>query len=185
MQREYDKSLIDSYFGLAIQHCRFMQLAEKKLNNLMFLQNEDDYVFDADVLTGRFQKLQSVMGEKLIKSIMEILGEADSNTSFREYYDEAVKLGVVKLEYSEWDVLRKERNHIGDGDYEDICFNDFVVMIDNFTKNRVSVIKEAFRATGEYMLKNKYISVNVSQSNIKNFYKLFTEEGGNNAPHPK
>lgn len=151
----------------------------------MFLQNEDDYVFDADVLTGRFQKLQSVMGEKLIKSIMEILGEADSSTSFREYYDDAVKLGVAKLEYSEWDVLRKERNHIGHGDYEDISFNDFVVMIDNFTKKRVSVIKEAFRSTGEYMLKNKYISENLSQSNIENFYKLFIEEGGSFAPQPE
>jgi hypothetical protein len=152
MQREYDKSPIDSYFGLSIQHYKFMQLAESKLNNMMFLQNEDDYIFDADVLAGRFQKLQSVMGEKLTKSIMETLGEADRSTPFREYYDGAVKLGVVKFEYSEWDVLRKEHNHIGHGDYEDISFNDFVVMIDNFInmicqhfmRHRIRIVKHSF-----------------------------------------
>jgi len=136
-----DLERLKRYIELSYRHCYFLKRADKKLSNA---KSEDDYIETTDVLTTRFQKLQSIIAEKILPTLLRILGE-DTSKPFIELYNKALKLDIVNIEFYKWQELRDERNTISHGDYEILEFDKLRLNIDSFRKEEVGELLKVYQ----------------------------------------
>jgi hypothetical protein len=144
------------YYHLSSKHFNRLNRAADILKSKDL--QKDEYIDFVDVLTSRFQSLQSVIAEKLLPTILELLGEEVSNRPFIEIYERAIKLNIVNLEYSEWIELRKERNIISHGDYDELELPELKEVIKDFIEYEVDKIIALFLHIKDYISKNKILS---------------------------
>ena len=150
------------YYHLCTKHFNRLNRAVQMLESKDL--QKDEYIDFVDVLTSRFQSLQSVIAEKLIPTILELLGEEVSNRPFIEIYERAIKLNIVNLEYSEWIELRKERNIISHGDYDELELHELKEVIKEFVEDEVEKIIALFLHIQDYILKNSVLSSLIKES---------------------
>lgn len=106
---------------LAISECKKhierLEYAKKNMKSLMPLTGkkyenlENEEVIYIDQFLYRFAKLQDAIGQKLIKSLYEVLGEGAENNSFRDVFDKLEQIGIIE-NYEEWNSLREIRNEL-------------------------------------------------------------------------
>jgi len=153
MKNELER--LERYLELSYRHCYFLKKADKKLSRL---DNEDDYIETTDVLTTRFQKLQSIIAEKLLPTLLRILGE-DTNKPFIELYNKALKLGIVDIEFYKWQELRDERNNISHGDYEILEFEKLKSNIESFRREELNELLNLYSHMLNFIYNSKSITI--------------------------
>ncbi len=152
------------YLHLATRHCERIIRSEKIINNSILL-DEEVFTDHADVITNRFQQLQSILGEKLLPSLLDQLGEQVTIAPFSEMFDRAIKLNIVNIEYPEWKSLRAERNRISHGEYDDLEFSEQKEIVVSFVKEDVKILKKLYVHIAKYILYSPTIKNIVSEEN--------------------
>lgn len=176
MSRETES--FNHYLHLATKHCERIIRSEKKINT-PFLSDEDIFTDHADVITSRFQQLQSILSEKLLPSLLEQLGEQGIGIPFIEVFNRAEKLDIVNIEYSEWKILRDERNRISHGEYEDLDFSQQREIIISFVKEDVALLKKLYIHIAKYILHSPTVSKVISEENKRNIISIISPDKGN------
>lgn len=166
------------YLHLATRHCERIIRSEKIINTSILL-DEEVFTDHADVITSRFQQLQSILGEKLLPSILDQLGELATTTPFSEMFDRAIKLDIVNIEYPEWKSLRAERNRISHGEYDDLEFNEQKTIVVSFVKEDVRILKKLYVHVAKYILHASTIRNVISEENKQYVTTVISPNEGN------
>lgn len=166
------------YLHLATRHCERIIRSEKIINT-SFLLDEEAFTDHADVITSRFQQLQSILGEKLLPSLLEQLGEQGVNTPFSEMFDRAIKLDIVNIEYPEWKSLRDERNRISHGEYDDLEFSEQKEIVVSFVKEDVRILKKLYVHIAKYILHSSTVRSVISEENKQYMATIISPNKGN------
>jgi hypothetical protein len=175
---------LDRFFNLATKHFYRMNKASQKIQGI-FVCSDDEYDDQVDILTSRFQALQSVMAEKLIPTSLELLGENGFEIPFREMIDRAIKLDIVNVEFEEWDAIRNERNKISHGDYDELTKEEQKVIIKHFQSDEVKSINEIFLHLAGYILESNYLSPHISTEHREYFLEITSGAEGVLNAHQK
>jgi hypothetical protein len=109
-----------------------MPLSEDDISDML-----EDEIYKAilDSISYRFLKIQSTIGEKLFKEVLEEIGISTLNKSFVEILSEIEREGIVSVD--EWKELRVIRNSLSH-DYPEelaeitIAINEILEKIDFF-----------------------------------------------------
>ena len=163
---------------LATRHCERIIRSEKKINTSLLL-DEDVFTDHADIITSRFQQLQSILGEKLLPSLLDQLGEQGSGSPFIEMYNRALKLDIVNIEYSDWKSLRDERNRISHGEYDELEFNEQKTIVVSFVQEDVAILKKLYAHIAKYILHSPTIEKAISKENKRYIASVMSSDEGN------
>jgi uncharacterized protein with HEPN domain len=79
---------------------------DEKVKNL-----DDEEISKLDQYIFRFTKLQDTIGQKLFKSVLQLLGEEVYDKPFLDVFHRLEQIGVIQ-NYEEWNTLRIMRNDI-------------------------------------------------------------------------
>ena len=109
-----------------------MPLSEDDISDML-----EDEIYKAilDSISYRFLKIQSTIGEKLFKEVLEEIGISTLNKSFVEILGEIEREGIVSID--EWKELRVVRNSLSHDYPEEIAeitlaINEILNKIDFF-----------------------------------------------------
>lgn len=155
---------LNRFIHLATRHCKRIIRSEKKINT-PFQFDEDVFTDHADIITSRFQQLQSILGEKLLPSLLDQLGEQGSGYPFIDMFNRAIKLDIVNIEFPEWKSLRNERNRISHGEYDDLEFSEQKTIVVSFIEEDVATLKKLYIHIVEYALNSPTIKKVISEEN--------------------
>ena len=106
-------------------------------NDIEIMLEDSIYRAILDSLSYRFLKIQSIIGEKLFKEVLEEIGISTLNKSFVEILSEIEREGIVDIE--EWKGLRVIRNSLSHDYSEEIAeiteaINEILEKIDFFER---------------------------------------------------
>ena len=93
------------------KHIERLEYAKKNMKSLMPLTGrkyenlKNKEVIYIDQFLYRFAKLQDAIGQKLIKSLFEYLGESIENKSFKDIFNKLEQIGILK-DFEKWNSLR-------------------------------------------------------------------------------
>jgi len=138
--------------------------SEEKISTPFHL-DEDIFTDHADIITSRFQQLQSILSEKFLPSLLDQLGEQGTGAPFIEVFNRAIKLDIVNIEYLDWKSLRDERNRISHGEYDDLEFSEQKTIVIHFIKEDVSMLKELYVHIVTYILNSPTLRKIISEEN--------------------
>lgn len=152
------------FLHLATKHYERIARSEKIIKT-SFLLDEEVFTDHSDIVASRFQQLQSILSEKILPSLLEQLGEDGVGYPFIEVFNRAIKLKIVNIEYSDWKSLRDERNRISHGEYEDLSFEEQKVIVKDFIREDVAMLKKLYVNIAKYILDSPIISSLITQEN--------------------
>jgi hypothetical protein len=166
------------FLYLATRHCERIIRSEKKINT-PFQFDEDVFIDHVDIITSRFQQLQSILGEKLLPSLLDQLGEQGSGYPFIDMFNRAIKLNIVNIEFPDWKSLRSERNRISHGEYDELEFSEQKTVVVSFIEEDVATLKKLYIHIMEYALNSSTIKKIISEDNKQYITSIIYPDGEN------
>jgi hypothetical protein len=106
------KKRLEIYLKEAYLHLERIIYAKNKLNPPIEIDDlEDEEIKDKlDVIVFRFSKLQDLLGSKIFRNYLEMLGFITKNKNFLELLKELDKEGIINID--KWAEFRDIRNII-------------------------------------------------------------------------
>lgn len=110
-------SILESTIQVAQIHAKRLTYAMKKLKPFFPMSSEkvnaltDEEVETFELFTGRFSKLQDLMGSKLFNLILDKAGETTDSMTLIDKVNKLEKLRLIESA-SDWQLLRQTRNHL-------------------------------------------------------------------------
>jgi glycerophosphoryl diester phosphodiesterase len=134
---EYFKEKYKNFYGLPLR----VDIYDEVVNSY-----EEKANFDS--ITSRFQKIQSILGEKIFREILEEMNISTKGRNMIEILSLLRKNGIVDFEAKEWLELREIRNSLSH-DYPDDL--DEIVDTINEVFEKVEFLKNIYNS-----IKNSY-----------------------------